>query len=271
MKAIILLFFTALSFATFGRNSTSKDPNELIKLGNKMVPRKEVHKMLKRATLKRTGGFVRKEGTSKGSFVIVNNQSKVSLKDINKSIETIDKQVRVNIKVVNDSNAKLSNAKEVISAADGQIGVLLVEDNSLPALLSAPEEGWSIVNITKLVDSNSEKLAKRTRCEILRGFGLAAGAMYAAQGDFVLQPILKPTDLDSLKREEFGVSMLRIFPLSLPYYGISQWYQTTYQKACEEGWAPAPTNQYQKAIWDKVHAMPTAPIKIKPETKKVRE
>ena len=30
-------------------------------------------------------------------------------------------------------------------------------------------------------------------------------------------------------------------------------------------------NEYQKAIWDKVHAMPTAPIKIKPETKKVKE
>ena len=65
--------------------------------------------------------------------------------------------------------------------------------------------------------------------------------------------------------------MLRIFPLSLPYYGITPWYQTTYHKAVEEGWAPAPTNEYQKAIWDKVHAMPTAPIKIKPETKKVRE
>ena len=47
--------------------------------------------------------------------------------------------------------------------------------------------------------------------------------------------------------------------------------RVTYKKACEEGWAPAPTNDIQKAIWDKVHAMPTAPIKIKPETKKVRE
>ena len=44
-----------------------------------------------------------------------------------------------------------------------------------------------------------------------------------------------------------------------------------YRKAVIEGWASSPTNEYQKAVWDKVHAMPTAPIKIKPETKKVRE
>ncbi len=47
--------------------------------------------------------------------------------------------------------------------------------------------------------------------------------------------------------------------------------RTTYRKACEEGWAPAPTNDVQKAIWDKVHEMPTEPIKIKPETKKVKD
>ena len=34
---------------------------------------------------------------------------------------------------------------------------------------------------------------------------------------------------------------------------------------------PAPTNDVQKAIWDEIHAMPTEPIKIKPETKKVSD
>ena len=47
--------------------------------------------------------------------------------------------------------------------------------------------------------------------------------------------------------------------------------RSVYRKACEEGWAPAPTNDVQKAIWDKVHAMPTEPIKIKPETKKTEK
>ena len=46
---------------------------------------------------------------------------------------------------------------------------------------------------------------------------------------------------------------------------------TTYRKACEEGWANPPTNDVQKAIWDKVHALPTEPLKIKPEEKKTEK
>lgn len=35
-----------------------------------------------------------------------------------------------------------------------------------------------------------------------------------------------------------------------------------YHKACVEGWAPAPTNEFQKAVWDKVHSIPDKPLKI---------
>ena len=47
---------------------------------------------------------------------------------------------------------------------------------------------------------------------------------------------------------------------------------STYLKACEEGWAPTPTNEYQKAIWEQVKADkergPTNPIKIPMPKKK---
>ena len=43
-----------------------------------------------------------------------------------------------------------------------------------------------------------------------------------------------------------------------------------YYEACEQGWAPAPTNDIQKAILDKVHAIPANPIKIKFDPKKGR-
>jgi len=38
----------------------------------------------------------------------------------------------------------------------------------------------------------------------------------------------------------------------------------------EEGWAPAPTNEYQKIVWDKVHAIPQKPMKIEFDPKKGR-
>ncbi|MBR4617332.1 MAG: hypothetical protein IKO55_17115, partial [Kiritimatiellae bacterium] len=45
----------------------------------------------------------------------------------------------------------------------------------------------------------------------------------------------------------------------------------TYYDACEEGWAPPPTNAVQKAIWDKVHQLPTKPLTIKRESAKRKE
>ena len=39
-----------------------------------------------------------------------------------------------------------------------------------------------------------------------------------------------------------------------PKMGISPYRRVTYKMAVKEGWAPAPTNDYQKAIWDKVKA-----------------
>ena len=36
----------------------------------------------------------------------------------------------------------------------------------------------------------------------------------------------------------------------------------TYKRACREGWAPTPTNDVQRAIWEKVHAIPDKPLTI---------
>lgn len=45
--------------------------------------------------------------------------------------------------------------------------------------------------------------------------------------------------------------------------GLGQVRRTSYRKAVEEGWAPAPTNEFQQAIWDaakvKAQAAPDAP------------
>ena len=46
----------------------------------------------------------------------------------------------------------------------------------------------------------------------------------------------------------------------------------TYRRACQEGWAPAPTNEFQKAVWEQVKADkergPANPITIPPPNKK---
>ena len=64
------------------------------------------------------------------------------------------------------------------------------------------------------------------------------------------------------------VDVIKRFGPYLEGYGVNPEKIVSYRKACEEGWAPQPTNDFQKAVWDDVHAMPSEPIKIKPEEKK---
>ena len=86
-----------------------------------------------------------------------------------------------------------------------------------------------------------------------------------------MQPITQAKQIETLLSDNIMRDMIDSIRQNLASRGIEMSKISSYLKACQEGWAPAPTNEYQKAIWDKVHAMPTAPIKIKPETKKVRE
>lgn len=48
----------------------------------------------------------------------------------------------------------------------------------------------------------------------------------------------------------------------LKRYGVEPYVETTYRHACQEGWAPTPTNDYQKAIWEKERKLPSNPLKI---------
>ena len=56
---------------------------------------------------------------------------------------------------------------------------------------------------------------------------------------------------------------------NLKSLGVTPMEVTTCRQVCRLGWAPAPANEYQKAVWEELHAIPTEPIKIKPEEKKV--
>ena len=149
----------------------------------------------------------------------------------------------------------------------------LIDDSDAPRILCAPEEAWAAVNVRALsIDKpETDVLEKRIVKESWRALSIALGAFDTNYRPCLLAPIHTLKDLDSnpsmvVSPEPFTKMMDNAEKL-----GIGRVKKTSYRKACYEGWAPPPKNVYQQAIWDMVHAMPTAPIKIKPETKKVRE
>ena len=122
------------------------------------------------------------------------------------------------------------------------------------------------------VERTREAAGARVRKEALRAFAFVGGGAYVARGEPLMRDVRSASDLDAVDLERFGIEEILHLRESVAHYGLVPWHQATYKKACEEGWAPAPTNEFQKAIFDQVKADkergPTNPITIKPPNAK---
>ena len=252
----------ATMFAAEGRQGIISRA-EAEKRLRKMTPEEQKQRIEagRLAAEKRLGGFL--NAPVKGKIIrVVNRQNALASGDLEK--------------IVNDTCGAAGYVAEIVAVepADGRTGarVELVEDDS-PTLLVAPEDFWSRINVSRLtVDKPDVKLLRRRLVkEFWRAFAMALGAANSNYQPCLMRTISSLNDLDSDDT---------LVPCPEPFdkmqrtgekIGLSHPRRVSYKRACEEGWAPAPTNDVQKAIWDKVHELPTEPIKIKPETKKVTE
>jgi hypothetical protein len=128
-----------------------------------------------------------------------------------------------------------------------------------------------MVNVAPLAKGAGEKpqfFAARVQKELTRGFCLLAGAQNSGYPDALVGCITKAEDLDRFADCRLPIDVLNRFPSYLKGYGITPKIYSTYKKACQEGWAPAPTNAVQKAIWDEVRKLPAKPIQIKFDPKR---
>ena len=78
------------------------------------------------------------------------------------------------------------------------------------------------------------------------------------------------SDLDSIPGLDFALDIEARIVNNMNETEVKPYRIAKYSEAVQEGWAPAPTNEFQKAIWDKVHAMPATPMKIEFDPKKGR-
>ena len=152
--------------------------------------------------------------------------------------------------------------------------LMLVDRPGKPVLSIYPEEAVGIVNVASLKTADKELFETRVAKETWRGIALALGgfATVAPNGRVVksiLAPVYSTKDLDDMKVQSLSPNQCAAVYESISKVGIQAARPVVYSVAVRQGWAPAPTNEIQKAIWDKVHALPTEPIKIAPETQKV--
>ena len=217
-------------------------------------PVPEAEKMAKRAaarerTMRHTGGIAERKG--EGKLVFINCQSLVSETEISNRVAKIAYVLKYNCVVRNGDWAF-----PAVRPADSTIAIFIINDPELPMSLVAAEDRWGMVNTAAL------KLGNRFSKELTRVFTLTAGAACSQIKTSAMQPVATPTDLDKLITDGFTIDMATAIVANLKSLGATQSKKTTYRKACEEGWAEPPKDEYQKGVWDEIHSLPAKPMTI---------
>ncbi len=158
--------------------------------------------------------------------------------------------------------------------ADGAAGVVVVFDSpDAPALLVAPEEGWAAVNVAKLAEGDPlpPVFAARFRKEVWRAAAWAVGGGNSSFQPCLLKGVSTMKDLDAIPLLRPGPEPNNKMIDEAHRRGVQSARFASYRQACQEGWAPAPTNDIQKTIFEQVKADkergPTNPITIQPPKK----
>lgn len=123
-----------------------------------------------------------------------------------------------------------------------------------PALAVFPEERVALVNsdaAAAFADGAEAEL--RIVKECWRGIGFITGAGYFQNSGSVMQPVGSPLELDVVEWQVISPMQFQQMSKFLKKYGARRGRRVTYRDAVQDGWAPAPTNDYQRAIWDAAH------------------
>ena len=202
----------------------------------------------------KTGGFLDIE--SKGKIVVVNAQKRISADAVRKSATELGNVLKLTVDYTEGELA-------MYRVPDGATGALVVGDSAdLPMSVVAAEKSWGLLNVAPLATDDAAKLDKRFRMEFIRVATFAFGQSLSQFTGSPLQTIKDAEGLDSVITDGYTYDTVTMMLKNLGALGMTQKRKTSYRRACMEGWAPAPTNDVQKKVWNEVLAMPDKPIKI---------
>jgi predicted Zn-dependent protease len=261
MKKILYSIVVAIIALTVSANQTSTSKGKRIR-----PPRRPYNP---------SGGIVEK--CYKGKVLRIVNIQKLVSAD---TIESLTLEMRwaallpFEVKTENKSDREkpieLANTK----VEENNVGavVIIINDDNWPITLSAPERRWTILNIASIDDDlpTKDRIEERLSKLLWIAVGRTLGAGYSSYKPCVMSPFKNITELDRNPAKKPCPEPFNKMIETGSAYGIRTISISSYRKACEEGWAPAPTNDIQKAIWDKIHATPKNPMKIEFDPKKGR-
>lgn len=254
-KTVLLLSALIASFLAFavvyeGVNIPQLPARYLDKPIN---PKSPMAKIIAKA--KAEGGYLRGRAVNGKSIRVINKQKLVSAAPLNAMAEDVFNLLHVSVEIV---SALPNDQKTAVS--------IFVEDGgSDTALLIAPEKQTAVVNVRSLYADrpSSDVLESRVRKELWRALVYVLGGGNSQDKSDVMRLIRSPSDLDASINYLPSPEPFHVMMASMEKLGICKAGYVTYKQACVEGWAPPPTTELEKKIWNQVHELPTNPITIK--------
>ena len=201
--------------------------------------------------LAKSGGLVQVPGTGKGRIRIISSQKVVPLAELEKAFEKVTDLMKLNVEF-SDGPAIVPGA-DAPAAAKCDFVINVIDDKAKTApLLLAPEERWAVVNIAPLLkdDPMPKRINSRVKKETMRAFGWLCGCVNASYEGSVMGPMRNLVAMDGVRIHELPIDSYNRVLDYLGAYRVTRKSFCTYRSACKEGWAPAPTNKWQQAIWD---------------------
>ena len=214
----------------------------------------------KEAFIRKTGGFIRKPKSNSGKVVFINAQKRYALDELEKVADAICRAYRIDVEAKEGTFSTIGDVAASIRGAGGATGIVAAEvDPAMPALIVFPDERCALVNVAAFPKGADAALLRK---QVVRGFAAASGALASQIEPTLMSAFENQRKLAVFPSEEIPADVGMRIRNTLRIAGVTPYAVTTYKHACQEGWAPQPTNDVQKAIWDEVHQLPTNPIKI---------
>lgn len=225
---------------------------------------------------RRSGGLVAPKTNGKTFLLIDAREAKDGF--LESFTEKMKKQFHLGVTAVTRESPKNADLFEVANACKTMMSpavIMIVDIDKKPVLSVYPENAVGIVNVAPFKVPDSTRYMERLTKEVWRCIALSLGgfSMTAPNGKVVnsiLSPVYSTKNLDELKISFLTPHQTAAIYEAMSQIGIQASRPVVYSLACRQGWAPAPTNAIQKAIWDKVHAAPKNPMKIEFDPKKGR-
>ena len=215
----------------------------------------------------RQGGIVEKPYAGK-VFRILNTQSDIAADKLAKITKDIRYAALLPIECAEGTLAAGEcpfKAADALVATEGVgAGAVIVSDSKLPIELVSPDRKWGILNIAPLKADNPSPATFDARFMKVY-WGIIARTLGAGTSSYpgcVIVPFSDMKGLDAIRATRPCPEPFNKMIDTANAYGIKIITITSYREACQQGWAAAPTNDIQKAVWERVHAIPDKPLKI---------